>query len=152
MHACRGSSVGCAGSCPLRLPRHRCVQPQNLLTSLVALRCPQVATKLYSLPLFQPLRAPLAASLLAMLVGGLYRGAQDELVDSLFSLAAANWSDFHLVLLPQFVDQRLGRVGGAERASLVALFGHSDLEAHAFEEHLRRFLNDASYFERAAAA
>jgi hypothetical protein len=86
-----------------------------------------------------------------MLVSGLYRAAQDELIDSRFSVAAANWSDFHLVLLPRFVEQRLGRVGGAERASLVALFGHSDLDAHAFERKLLFFLNDAAFFERAAA-
>lgn len=67
----------------------------------------QVATRLYSLPLFQGARAPLAACLLGMLLSRLYRSAQDELGDTLFALAAANWSEWHLSTLP-------GRAGGAE--------------------------------------
>ena len=115
---------------------------------------PQVAAKLYSLPAFQLVRAPLAASLLAMLVSRLYRGAQDDLADSLFALAATNWSEFHLTVLPQFVGGRLaqgGGVGPSEHSALLALFGAADLDAHSFERSLLAFLNDAAYYERAAA-
>lgn len=59
-----------------------------------------MATRLYTLPLFQAARGPLAACLLGMLLSRLYRAAQDELGDTLFALAAANWSDWHLSILP----------------------------------------------------
>ena len=58
---------------------------------------PQVATKLYSLPLCQPAWAPLAEALLAMLASRLYTAAQDDLSDSLFALAASNWTEFLVV-------------------------------------------------------
>ena len=35
-----------------------------------------------------------------MLLSRLYRAAQDELGDTLFALAAANWSEWHLSTLP----------------------------------------------------
>lgn len=57
----------------------------------------QVANKLYTLPLFRPAWAPLAEALLAMLLSRLYTAAQDDLSDSLFALAAANWTEFLLV-------------------------------------------------------
>lgn len=71
--------------------------PPILPPSHCCLPAPQVATKLYSLPLFRPAWAPLAEALLAMLLSRLYTAAQDDLSDSLFALAAANWTDFLLV-------------------------------------------------------
>lgn len=51
-------------------------------------------------------------------------------------------------VLPRFVEQRLGGLGASERASLLALFEQSDLDAHAFESRLRLYINDCIYFER----
>lgn len=75
---------------------------------------PQVATKLYTLPLFRPAWAPLAEALLAMLLSRLYTAAQDDLSDSLFALAAANWTEFLLV------GARLLSAVGAHLLSCVA--------------------------------
>ncbi|PRW61041.1 Tubulin-folding cofactor B [Chlorella sorokiniana] len=109
----------------------------------------QVATKLYSLPLFRPAWAPLTEALLAMLLSRLYTAAQDDLSDSLFALAAANWTEFLLGLLPRFVDGWLPGLGGSERAVLLSTLGQSDLDAHAFETKLRLLVNDAVFFEAA---
>lgn len=111
----------------------------------------QVATRLFSLPLFQPLRAPLAEALLGALASRLYGAAQDDLSDSLFLLAASNWSEFHLSVLPRVIEQRLPGAGPSERAALVGLFGAADLDAHSFEHKLRLFLNDYAFLECAAA-
>lgn len=46
------------------------------------------------------------------------------------------------------MEQRLGGLGASERASLLALFEQSDLDAHAFESRLRLYINDCIYFER----
>lgn len=111
-----------------------------------------MATRLYGLPAFQPARAPLASSLLSMLASRLYGGAQEALADTLFSLAAANWTEFHLSTLPRFVEARLAPagLGPSEQAALLELFGQADLQAHSFERALLAFLNDAAFYERAA--
>lgn len=86
---------------PAPAPTRYTLHPSAVYISLKSNRCclppPQVATKLYSLPLFRPAWAPLAEALLAMLLSRLYTAAQDDLSDSLFALAAANWTDFLLV-------------------------------------------------------
>ncbi|KAI3429302.1 hypothetical protein D9Q98_005397 [Chlorella vulgaris] len=113
----------------------------------------QVATKLFSHPAFQPARGPLAAALLGMLVSRLYGSAQDALGDTLFSLAAANWTELHTHILPRFVEARLAPagLGASELGALLALFGQADLDAHSFEKALLAFLNDAAFYARTAA-
>ena len=64
----------------------------------------QVVTRLYASPLFAPAREPLVAALLSMLCARLYTAAQPDLVDTLYALAAANWTDFQLSLLPRWAD------------------------------------------------
>ncbi|KAL4856757.1 putative sphingolipid transporter spinster 2 [Chlorella vulgaris] len=113
----------------------------------------QVATKLFSHPAFQPARGPLAAALLGMLVSRLYGSAQDALGDTLFSLAAANWTELHTHILPRFLEARLAPagLGASELGALLALFGQADLDAHSFEKALLAFLNDAAFYARTAA-
>lgn len=114
---------------------------------------PQVATKLFSLPLFEPARPPLAAALLALLTSRLYGGAQEALGDTLFCLAAANWTDFHASVLPRCAETTLAAagLGPGERCAALAHWGQADLGAHSFERALLAFLNDVAYWERAAA-
>jgi len=99
-------ALPCAGrACTIRQLRHGCPLPhammpcQHVPPPHIDAFClpPQVATKLYSSPLFRPAWAPLAEALLAMLLSRLYTAAQDDLSDSLFALAAANWTEFLLV-------------------------------------------------------
>ena len=111
---------------------------------------PQVATHLYSSPHFQAAHAPLLHALLSMLAGRCHAAAQSDLVDTLFGLAAANWSEFHLVLLPGWADRHLGGLGPSERQALLAHYGAGDLDGHSFERAALAFANDCAFLERAA--
>lgn len=81
----------------------------------------------------------------------LHAAAAPDLVDSLFSLAAANWSAFHLDFLPTFLDAHPAgaALGPSERAGLLALFGGADLEAAAFERQVLAFANNAAFLAAA---
>lgn len=82
------------------------------------------------------------------------QAAQADLSDTLFALAASNWSAFLLATLPAFVDGWVAPAAGlgpSERGALLALWGAADLDTHSFEQRLRLFANDCAYLERAAA-
>ena len=84
-------------------------------------------------------------------VAPLGTGAQEPLLDTLFCLAAANWSVWHLSFLPSYVEAHLLFAGPSERQALTALFGASDLDAATFERQALAFLSDAAFYERYAA-
>jgi len=67
----------------------------------------------------------------------------------LCSVAAANWSDFHLSFLPRFVEHRLSRLGPSEQQALLGLFGAQDLDAPTFERQALAFMNDVLFYEAA---
>jgi hypothetical protein len=113
---------------------------------------PQVATRLFTLPAFQPHRDALMASLLDMLRSRMYRAASADCIDILYAMAACNWSHFLLSFLPAYVDAALPALGGGERQRLVALLGGEDLDAPTFERRVLALLNDAARYERCAGA
>lgn len=107
-----------------------------------------VAAKLFASPHFDPARERLAAALLAMLLSRCYVAAHESLADTLFGLAAANWSAWHLTFLPAFVEAWLPCASASDKAALLTQFGSADLGANDFERALLAFLNDAAYLER----
>lgn len=65
------------------------------------------------------------------------------------SVAASNWSEFHLAFLPRFVEARFARLGPSERSALLGMFGQRDLDAPTFEKQALAFVNDVLFYEAA---
>ena len=106
-----------------------------------------VSVQLYSTPFLEGRRVELMGHLLVMLCSRLYTGCQDQLIDTLFSIASTNWSCWHLSFLPAFVERHMAALGPSEKQGLRALFGTTDLDASAFEKAVLAFMNDALYAE-----
>ena len=109
----------------------------------------QSVSKLFWKPYFSAWKEALLDSILAILLTRMYSGAQDYLVDTLYALAASNWSEFLLVFMPAFAERRLAAKLGAARAQeLVANVGVTDMEASTFEKAVLSFVNDAICIEK----
>ncbi len=109
-----------------------------------------MGTHLYSSPFFDPYRRRLFNALLTLLLSRLYAPVHLDLIDTLYGLAAANWSDFHLMLLPAYVEGQLGALGPA-RGQLLGGFGMGDMGAAAFEAKMSAFANDVAFLQWSAA-
>jgi hypothetical protein len=106
----------------------------------------QAASKLYCRSWFEVWKEVLMDSILRMLLCRMYTAAQDDLIDTLYGLAAANWSAFHFVFIPRFIERRM-EIIRPRAAEIAAIFGVSDMRPSAFESALKGFLNDALYWE-----
>ncbi|KAL4527441.1 hypothetical protein Ndes2526B_g08872 [Nannochloris sp. 'desiccata'] len=107
----------------------------------------QSRSKLFWKPYFSGWKDLTMESILSMLLTRMYTGAQESLIDTLYQLAAANWSHFLLSFLPAFAEKGLAGLG-ARGAELAAGLGTGDMEAWAFEKGVLAFVNDAIYWEK----
>jgi hypothetical protein len=107
----------------------------------------QSRTKIFWKPYFGGWKDTTMESILSMLLTRMYTGAQETLIDTLYQLAAANWSHFLLSFLPAFTEKVLAALG-ARGAELAAGLGTGDMEVWAFEKSVLAFVNDAIYWEK----
>jgi hypothetical protein len=107
----------------------------------------QSRSKIFWKPSFSRWKDLTMESTLTMLLTRMYTGAQESLIDTLYQLAAANWSHFLLSFLPAFAEKNLAGLG-ARGAELAAGLGSADMDALAFEKGVLAFVNDALYWEK----
>jgi hypothetical protein len=107
-----------------------------------------VAVKLYAHPLFQPHKAAVAEALLLILLSRLHTGAQEGVSDTLYAIAASNWSDFLLTFVPAFSERQLAVLGPA-KVAVVGALGVGDMGGAEWDTRLLAFLNDAWYYQQA---
>lgn len=106
----------------------------------------QLASKLYWRSWFDYRKENLMDSIMRMLMSRMYTAAQDDLIDTLYGLAASNWSTFHLGFIPCFIERRM-KVLRPRAAEIAAIFGVTDMGPSDFESAVKGFLNNTLFWE-----